>query len=249
VSDMVYLLDTQGRNMEIQEVITESLGQRKHSILQMPMQSDDLKDLFTALAKAQGEMRVAGNRSENPFFKSRYADLAEVVNASRPSLSKFGLSVMQRVLPNDDGQNLIHTILGHSSGQFITSLMRVLPIKNDMQSLGSCLTYLKRYAYAALVGVVTSDEDDDGERVMVESREVSTKGTSLNTKYSPKEQTGDTITREQLEELNYELGEYPDIAEQVLDGLRIHVLADMPKGKFLASINRIRSIKAARNGK
>lgn len=231
------------------ELVNESSPSQKIHSQHMPMQSDDLKDLFTALAKAQGEMRVAGNRSENPFFKSRYADLAEIVNASRPALTKNGLSVIQRILPNDDGQNLIHTMLCHGSGQFITSLMRVLPVKNDMQSLGSCLTYLRRYAYAALIGVITADEDDDGERAMVEVREVSNKGTSLNTKYNPKEQSNDTITREQLDELEYELAEYPDIAEQVIEGLRIHVLADMPKSKFLASINRIRSIKAARNGK
>lgn len=234
--------------MEIESLV-ESTPPKRSYMHHMPLQSSDLMDLFAALAKAQGEMRVAGTKSENPFFKSRYADLAEIVNASRPALTKYGLSVIQRILPNEDGQNIIHTMLCHSSGQFISSLMRVLPVKNDMQSLGSCLTYLRRYAYAALIGVITSDEDDDGERAMVEVREERNKGTSLNTKYNPKEQSNDTITREQLDELEYELAEYPDIAEQVLDGLRIHVLADMPKSKFLASINRIRSIKAARNGK
>lgn len=231
------------------ELVAESVGNKKSSHLQMPMQSEQLNELFTALAKAQSEFRVAGNRSDNPYFKSKYADLAEVVSASRPALTKYGLSVMQRQEPDQDGANYLYTLLCHSSGQYICSKMRLLPVKNDIQSLGSALTYSKRYAYAALVGVVSADEDDDGERAMSDSREIAQKGTSINTKYNPKEQSRDTITREQLDELEYELAEYPDIAEQVLDGLHIMTLADMPKNKFLASINRIRTIKAARNGK
>ncbi len=210
-------------------------------------QSMELQELFSALAKAQAEMKVAGNSSENPFFKSRYADLADIVRASRPALTKYGLSVTHLILPNEEGANILHCILCHSSGQFMRTQMRILPIKNDIQSLGSCITYLKRYSYAAITGVVTSDEDDDGERVMADVREETKKGVSLNTKYNPKDQTYETISREQYEELEYELAEYPDITEQVLDGLKIHELVDMPRSKFLASINRIRNIKANRN--
>jgi hypothetical protein len=214
---------------------------------QFPNQSDDLKELFAALAKAQAEMRIAGTNSENPYFKSKYADLADIVRASRPALTKYGLSVIHQILPNDEGQNILHCILCHSSGQFIRTQMRILPLKNDIQALGSCITYLKRYSYAAIVGVITSDEDDDGEKTMIESREEFKKGTALNAKYNPKDELYDTITKEQLEELDYELAEYPDITEMVLEGLKIHTLGDMPKSKFLISINRIRQIKNSRN--
>lgn len=215
----------------------------------MPLQSEQLNELFTALAKAQGEFRVAGNKSENPFFKTRYADLEELVSASRHALSKYGLSVIQRELPDEDGATYLYTILCHSSGQYMSSKMRLLPVKNDHQSKGSAQTYTQRQGYKAMTGVVSADEDDDGERAMADVRESSSKGVALNTKYNPKDQLRDTITREQLDELEYELNEHPDIAEQVLDGLKIMGLADMPKSKFLASINRIRTIKAARNGK
>jgi hypothetical protein len=228
----------------MEEITKESLSTNRS---QLPSQSDDLKELFGALSKAQSEMRVAGNSSENPYFKSRYADLAEIVRASRPALTKYGLSVILQILPNDEGANIMHCILCHSSGQFIRSSMRILPIKNDIQSLGSCITYLKRYLYAAMVGVVTSDEDDDGERLMQTVREDAAKGTSLNAKYNPKDESHATVTREQLEELEYELGEYPDIGEQVLEGLRILTLADMPKSKYQVSLNRIRQIKQSRN--
>src|ERR1700687_2313136 len=123
--------------------------------------SEQVNELYTALAKAQGEMNVAGKNSENPYFKSRYADFCDIVKASRPALTRNGLSVIQQILVNDDGSNVLYTILTHSSGQFIESAMRILPQKLDIQSIGSYIAYLKRYCYAALIGVVVSDEDDD----------------------------------------------------------------------------------------
>ena len=75
------------------------------------------------------------------------------------------------------------------------------------------------------------------------------KGTALNTKYNPKENKYESITTEQLEELEYELAEFPDIAEQILEGFKIQSLANMPKQKFLPAVSRIREIKLLRNGK
>lgn len=209
--------------------------------------STELNELFSALAKAQAEMQIAGMTSNNPFFKSKYADLAEMVKASRPSLAKNNLSIIQQVLPNEDGQLLLHTILGHSSGQWIESRMRILPTKPDIQALGSYITYLRRYSYAAICGIVASDEDDDGEVAMMQSRYKEDKGTALNTKYDAKKESFETITKEQLEELEYELSQYPDITEMILEGMKIQSLADLPKTKFMASINRIRQIKDLRN--
>lgn len=222
---------------------------KKTKIISQPSRSEDLKELFTALSKAQAEMKTAGLNAENPYFKSAYADLAEIVRVSRPALAKNGLSVIQQILPNEDGQNILHCILAHSSGQWIETRMRILPVKNDIQSMASYITYLRRYSYAAIVGVVTADEDDDGEKAVYDQRELAAKGTALNTKYNPKELVPETIVKEQLEELNYELAEYPDIAEQVMEGLKIQSLADMPKVKFQVAINRIRQIKQLRNGK
>lgn len=218
----------------------------KPEIQPKPNKSENLNELFTALAKAQAEMKTAGLNAENPYFKSQYADLTEIVQASRPALAKNGLSVIQEILPNEDGQNILHTILGHSSGQWIESKMRILPAKPDVQSLGSYITYLRRYSYAAIVGVVVANEDDDGEICVHDQREESHEGTALNLKYNPKEESYETITKEQLEELQYELAQYPDIAGLVLEGLKIQSLSDMPKSKFLVSIKRIRQIKDLR---
>lgn len=209
--------------------------------------STELNELFSALAKAQVDIQIAGLSSINPFFKSKYADFAEIVRASRPSLAKNNLSIIQQILPNEDGQLLLHTILGHSSGQWIESRMRILPTKPDIQALGSYITYLRRYSYSAICGIAVGDEDDDGEIAMLPERHKQDKATSLNTKYDPRKESSDTITKEQLEQLEYDLAEYPDIAEMILDGMKIQSLADLPKSKFQRSIERIREIKSLRN--
>lgn len=210
-----------------------------------PNRSTELKELFAALSKAQGEMEVAGKKSTNPYFKVKYADLAEIVRASRPYLAKHGLSVIQQILSNSDGGSILHTILAHASGEWISSQMRILPPKADVQALGSYITFLRRYAYAALVGIVSSEEDDDGEIAVATERELFAKGPA--TDYKPKNESFDRVSKDQLDELEYELVNYADIAEEVLSKMQIQSLADLPKSKFRGSIERIRAIKALRN--
>jgi len=223
----------------------KDLGHIKQIRLHRPYLSPEVKELYTALAKAQADIALADRDSENPYFKSKYANLASFIQASRPALTKNGLSLSHRIEINDDGQNILVCTLGHSSGQYTESRMRILPPKNDIQSFGSYVTYLRRYSYAALCGL--ADSDDDGEVAVAETRETFAKGTALNTKYNPKEQSIETLSREQIDEMEYELAEYPDIAEDVLDKLRIQSIADIPKSKYRAAITRIREIKELRN--
>src|ERR1044072_7514097 len=192
----------------------------------------DKSELFAALARAQGEMSFAQMDKENRYFKAMFEDLESVVRASRPALTKHGLSIIHTTSVNDDGSASLKCIFAHASGQYMESNMRMLPTSNDPQALGSCFSYLKRQSYAAICGVAASWEDDDGERAMAEVRVTDEKGTSLNHNYNPKEQSSDTITREQLDEVEYELAEYPDIGAQIIKGLRILSLADIPKSKY-----------------
>ena len=136
-------------------------------------ESQELNHLFEALAKAQADMDMAAKSSTNPFFKSKYSDLTSIVNASRDSLSKNGLSVIQRTL-NLDGKSYLYTRLCHSSGQWIESNMEINPPKTDIQSLGSYITYIRRYSYASIVGVVTCDDDDGEHAVKITSKELDT---------------------------------------------------------------------------
>lgn len=135
------------------------------------LRSQELSELFAALSKAQSEIRVAVKDSSNPFFKSSYANLQSIIEASRPALCKHGISVLQQIIADGDKDYLV-TILGHSSGQWISSQMRINPVKQDVQSLGSYITYLRRYSYAALVGVYDGNEDDDGNDAMPSNTQV-----------------------------------------------------------------------------
>jgi hypothetical protein len=97
----------------------------------------------------------------NPHFRSKYADLGAVWEACRDALTANGLSVMQMPVDVADGRVGLTTMLLHESGEFVSSTVSTPLTKNDAQGVGSALTYLRRYALAAMVGVV-ADEDDDG---------------------------------------------------------------------------------------
>lgn len=116
-------------------------------------------ELFAALAAAQGEVENASKSSNNPHFKSRYADLAEVLNTVRPVFAKHGLSIMQSTA-FDGGLVSVTTLVGHASGGLIYSTASCVPGKTDAQGIGSATTYLRRYGLAAMAGV--AQEDDDG---------------------------------------------------------------------------------------
>lgn len=123
--------------------------------------SDSIGELAKALATAQGVIQGAKKDSENPFFKSKYADLASVWDACRPALSANGLAVIQTTEAEDENGSIpVETMLAHSSGEWICGLLKVRPMKDDPQAMGSALTYARRYALAAMVGV--APEDDDG---------------------------------------------------------------------------------------
>jgi hypothetical protein len=126
--------------------------------------SEGVGKLFEALSKAQGEIQSALKDKKNPFFKSSYADLSSVWDACRPVLPKYGLAVVQTV-EGTKQEMFLTTWLGHSSGEWMKSKLPLIVMKQDPQSLGSAITYARRYALSAMVGVC-ADEDDDGEKAM-----------------------------------------------------------------------------------
>jgi hypothetical protein len=129
-------------------------------------QSDSQKELYMALAKAQAQFKVAEKDTTNPYFKSKYADFESIVSSCRQALSNNGLSFVQITSIEQNGNLILITRLCHASGEYIESSYPIEPIKKDPQALGSALTYAKRYSLSALLGVVTSEEDDDGEAAM-----------------------------------------------------------------------------------
>ncbi len=124
-----------------------------------------MKELASAMAKAQSEVKAALKDSKNPHFKSSYADLTSVWDACRSALTKNGLSVVQRT-DFDASDMWLETMLLHASGESITGRYPLRPQQQTPQGFGSALTYARRYALAAMVGVV-ADEDDDGSAASV----------------------------------------------------------------------------------
>jgi len=115
--------------------------------------------IYKALAAAQKQMGPVLKESLNPAFKSRYADLANVIDACLPALNAHGISVFQP-MREIDGARFVVTILAHESGETIENPIPLIVSKNDMQGLGSAITYARRYGLMAMAGV--APEDDDG---------------------------------------------------------------------------------------
>lgn len=127
------------------------------------LQSEKTSELVAALIQASARMRPAKKDSENPFFHSKYADLTSITESSREALVANNLVVVQSTAV-DAGQCVLVTTVHHSSGQWVRGFYPVTAIKSDPQSMGSAVTYARRYALSAILGIVT--EDDDGESAM-----------------------------------------------------------------------------------
>jgi hypothetical protein len=136
--------------------------------------SDSIKELASALARAQSKIPAAKMDSINPFLKSKYASLGAIIDASKSILSNCGLSVSQMVEFGDNDKIGITTILMHESGEWISSTVS-LPIgeekgKSQAQVAGSIISYLRRYSLASVLGMY-SEEDVDGEKPALHNTE------------------------------------------------------------------------------
>jgi hypothetical protein len=126
--------------------------------------------LVTALAKAQLDFKPIRKKETNPAFHAKYSDLPTIIAATQEALAKNNLVVMQMTRSEfgaDDAKMLtITTILAHGSGQWISTdltLPAMMRDRFDAQSVGSAITYARRYSLQAMLGVA-ADDDDDGNR-------------------------------------------------------------------------------------
>lgn len=148
--------------------LTQTQGNK---FMSQEMMSAEIAEIAKALSKAQGEMLTAKESSNNPFFKSKYADYNAVRDAVIGPLTRNGLS-WTHLTQKIDGNDCLITILMHSSGQWLKSIFPFPTTKGDAQSQGSAITYLKRYSLSAITGCACgSGEDDDGEKSMSYHRE------------------------------------------------------------------------------
>lgn len=123
--------------------------------------SNEINELAKALCAAQFAFKNAEKNASNPFFKSNYADITECWRVIKEELHKNGLSLSQPFSIDNEGV-IINTILMHTSGQWISSALKLIPEKKTPQGIGSCITYGRRYSISAIVCNTTGENDDDG---------------------------------------------------------------------------------------
>ena len=194
----------------------------------MTLQSEQINELMTALAKAQGSMTHAKKDSTNPHFKSNFADLASVWIACRQALSENDLAVAQ-TLDIAGEKSVLVTILGHKSGQWIKSIIP-LPIQRPgPQEMGSCISYCRRYALASMVGVY--QDDDDGEAAAKPYR------------------ADPVLTKEQMAILETYFTSFPDSPKGICDKFGIKDVSELPQANFSYVLNVLKKrMLAKENG-
>lgn len=143
-----------------------------------------MKTIAAALARAQMNMGKALKQSANPAFRSKYADLGNVMDACLPALNEAGIALIQPTGEDDHGR-FVETILIHGeSGESLSCRVPLIVAKNDMQGYGSAVTYARRYGLMAMAGI--APEDDDG---------------NAAAKAPPKDEPKKAMTVEQFDEL------------------------------------------------
>ena len=124
--------------------------------------SENINEIAKAMSIAQSQMTVAEMKSTNPHFRSKYSNLDSVIDAFRIPVTSNGLTYWQDVI-TQDGSVMITTRIAHVSGQWIEFGPLCIPVqKKDAHGIGAAITYGKRYALCAAMGVAPGEIDDDG---------------------------------------------------------------------------------------
>jgi hypothetical protein len=123
------------------------------------METTQQQEYTAALVAAIGELQNVAKTAANPYFKSKYAPLDAIIEATRPVLAKHGLAVQQNPVFSD-GCAGVQTVIIHKGGHKESSLL-LLPLKDQSpQGVGSAITYARRYSLAAVLGIASEDDDD-----------------------------------------------------------------------------------------
>jgi hypothetical protein len=196
------------------------------------MQSEKLGELAKALSKAQGEFLPVVKDKENPFFHSKYADLAACIDATRAALSVNGLAVIQLTKIVAE-KTVLETTIVHASGEFITGEYLVQPIKTDPQAMGSALTYARRFSYCGMLSIAAEAEDDGNaasDNKNAEAKQASPKKTD----------PVPTISENQALAIVAAVGEKVDILESLRTAYKVKDLTDIPATVLPKIMERIK---------
>ncbi len=199
--------------------------------------SESITNIAKALSNVQAEIQNPKNTARNPFYSSSYAPLNDILNDVRPLLSKHGLAVMQA--PSGDGDTIsVTTLLLHTSGEWIeTCPLSLKADKPTAQGGGSAITYARRYALSAVLGI-SSEDDDDGNHASGEK-----KGAKTEQATTPSSATGnattdkpaastDKISKPQAKRMFALSGGNADIVRSVISEYGYTRSEDIPKAEY-----------------
>lgn len=204
--------------------------------------SESIKEICIAFNKMQSVLEQPLKDKNNPFFNSKYVPLENVVDSIVKASKDNGLSFSQFAETDENGNICVSTLVMHNSGEWIQyPKLRMKPEKNTPQSLGSAITYAKRYALSAIFGI-TSDEDSDGNS---ESKQ------NKNTKQKQNNRPVQKITIVQAQELADEIQEianitqadYDAIQKMVLEAFKIDTLSDIHAIDFKQAVQYVENLK------
>ncbi len=179
-----------------------------------------------AFVQGQKATEAVKKAASNPAFKSKYADLSEVVEATVPALNSAGIGVIQA--PEFDGEMVsVTTIFIHESGSSLTGVLKLRPSKADPQGVGSAITYARRYSLLAMTGAAPEDDDGNaasGPRQDRRTEPAATSSPSAAAQFAA-DQLRQTKTRDEF--THFWNTQKEGLREQLSDGDYAHVIAVM----------------------
>lgn len=182
------------------------------------------KTIAAALAAAQAKMGKALKSANNPHFKSKYADLASVVDACMPALNEVGIAVIQPTTDDETGR-YVETVLIHGeSGETLKCRVPLIVAKNDMQGYGSAVTYARRYGLMSMSGI--APEDDDGN--------AAAKAPPAQAKAPPAK-----ISADQFQTINEKLEAAGVDADKITDAYKVQHLHELTPADYESAMKRL----------
>ena len=202
------------------------------------LSSPTTAELMKALSLAQKSYKPIVDLSINAYSEIAYASMQRVIDATREALCANGLTVTQIFFDHD--YEILHTRLGHSSGEFFESQMIIRANGNDPVALTSYKNWIKRIAYCGIVGCPIPKEDDDAVKY---NHSLGNKVALRGSAAKKKDESFELINKNQYDEIILELEGYPDLAQMVLDQLEIESFKEMRQSQFPGAIKGVREEK------
>ncbi len=192
-------------------------------------------NLFTALSAVVDDLSSV--RKDGDSYSGKYATMSAILEIVNPALRAHGLSICHTVERVND-RECLKSLLCHSSGEYIVSRIPLILNKNDMQGLGSAITYARRYATQSLLNLAIADHDDDGDSNTVKNSK--NKKQNATAKYTtrsiPKPKL---INKSQLKEIETTLCDDDELLHKILKWLKIEELSQLPASRYESCVNWI----------